>query len=235
MSQEYLGQTFDIHAGGVDLIFPHHENEIAQSEGKTAHKFATFFVEGEHLLVSGQKMAKSAGNFYKLKDLEDKGFDPLSFRYLCLTAHYRDKLNFTWESLSGAQNALNNLREIIRDWDDPKIGCAQYEQDFAKAINNDLGMPQALAILWDMVRSDYPTSAKAKTILEMDKILGLKLDEILGKKMKVPEDIMKLVNERENARKKGDFKESDKKRLELKKLGFEVEDTSSGPKVKVVN
>lgn len=235
MSQEYLGQTFDIHAGGVDLLFPHHENEIAQSEGKTSHKFVNFFVEGEHLLVSGQKMAKSAGNFYKLQDLEDKGFDLLSFRYLCLTAHYRDKLNFTWESLQSSQNALHNLREIIRDWDDPKIGCAQYEQDFVRAINNDLGMPQALAILWDMVRSDYPTSAKAKTLLEMDKILGLKLDEYLGKKIRVPENVMKLVNEREMVRKSGNFKESDKQRLAIKKLGFEVEDTSSGPKVKMVN
>ncbi len=232
MSQEYLGQTFDIHAGGVDLIFPHHENEIAQSEGKTTHKFVNFFVEGEHLLVDGQKMAKSTGNFYKLIDLENKGLDSLSFRYLCLTAHYRDKLNFTWESLQGAQNALHNLRGTIREWDEPEIGCAQYEQDFAGAINNDLGMPQALAVLWDMVKSDYPTSAKAKTILGMDKVLGLKLDEYLGKKIEVPQQIMKLVNQREQARKSEDFKKSDKLRHEIKKLGYEVEDIPSGPKVK---
>ena len=106
MSQEYLcgerSRTIDIHTGAVDLIFPHHENEIAQAEGKTSHKFVNFFVEGEHLLVEGEKMAKSANNFFKLKDLEDKGFNPIEFRYLCLTAHYRDKLNFTWESLKGA-------------------------------------------------------------------------------------------------------------------------------------
>jgi len=232
MSQEYLGQTFDIHTGGVDLIFPHHENEIAQSEGKTTHKFVNFFVEGEHLLVDGAKMAKSVGNFYKMKDLEDKTFDPLAFRYLCLMAHYRDKLNFTWESLQGAQNALHNLRETIREWDEPEIGCAQYEQDFAGVINNDLGMPQALAVLWDMVKSDYPTSAKAKTILGMDKVLGLKLDEYLGKKIEVPQQIMKLVNQREQARKSEDFKKSDKLRHEIKKLGYEVEDIPSGPKVK---
>lgn len=234
MSQEYLGQTFDIHAGGVDLIFPHHENEIAQSEGKTTHKFVNFFVEGEHLLVNGQKMAKSLGNFYRLKDLEDKGFDPLSFRYLCMTAHYRDKLNFTWESLEASQNASNNLRETIRDWDEPNIGCAQYEQDFMEVLNNDLNMPQAVAVMWDMVRSDYPTSAKAKTILEMDKVLGLKLDEYLGKRIEVPEEVMKLVNLRETARKGGDFKKSDKLRHEIKKLGYGILDTPSGPKLKAV-
>lgn len=258
MSQEYLSgersRTIDIHAGGVDLIFPHHENEIAQSEGKTTRKFVNFFVEGEHLLVNGEKMAKSAGNFYKLKDLEDKslsaglpdgrqGFDPLSFRYLCLTAHYRDKLNFTWESLQGAQNALNNLREIIRTWEEPKdlpavrqagrqVGCAQYEQDFMEAVNNDLNMPQAVAVLWDMVKSDYPTSAKAKSLLKFDAILGLNMDEYLGNKIEVPDNVMKLVNRREQARKSGDFKESDRLRTDIKKMGYEVDDTPKGPRLR---
>jgi len=243
MSQEYLGQTLDIHAGGVDLIFPHHENEIAQSEGKTSHKFVNCFVEGEHLLVDGQKMAKSAGNFYKLQNLQDKGFDPLAFRYLCLTAHYRDKLNFTWESLSASQNALNNLRQTLRNWDEPKmsealfvpqIGCAQYEQDFMEAIDNDLNLPQALALLWDTVKSDYPSSAKSKTILEMDKILGLRLEEYLGKPIEIPEEVMHLVRKREQARNTGNFKESDKLRKQIKKLGFQIEDTPTGPKIKTV-
>jgi len=238
MSQEYLSgersRTIDIHTGGVDLLFPHHENEIAQSEGKTSHKFVNFFVEGEHLLVDGQKMAKSAGNFYRLKDLEDKSFDPLSLRYLCLTAHYRDKLNFTWKSLEAAQNALNNLREIIREWNEPKIGCAQYEQDFIEFVNNDLNMPQALAVLWDMVKSDYPQSSKAESLLKMDQILDLRLDEYLGKPVEVPEEVMHLVRKREQARNTGDFKQSDKLRHEIKKLGYEIEDTPSGPKVKVM-
>ena len=232
MSQQYLGETFDIHAGGIDLLFPHHENEIAQSEGKTGKKFVNFFVEGEHLLVEGQKMAKSAGNFFKLKDLEKKGFDPLSFRYLCLTAHYRDKLNFTWESLQAAQNALNNLREEIRGWDEPKIGCAEFEQNFMKAVNNDLNLPQALAIMWDLVKSSNPTSAKAKALLEMDKILGLRLDQYIGKQIEIPEKVQKLINHREQVRKSGDFKKSDKLRHEIKKLGYEIEDTSTGPKTK---
>lgn len=235
MSMEYLGDSIDIHTGGIDHISVHHTNEIAQSEAATGKPFVKYWIHHEFLLIDGEKMSKSKKNFYRIDEILQKGFDPLALRYLFLTAHYRDKLNFTWESLQSAQNAFNNLREIIRDWDNPKIGCAQYEQDFAQAINNDLGMPKALAILWDMVRSDYPKSAKAKTLLEMDKIFGLKLDDFLGKKVEVSENVMKLVNEREKARKSGNFKESDKKRLEIKKLGFEVEDTSSGPKVKVVH
>lgn len=232
MSQEYLGDTFDIHAGAVDLIFPHHENEIAQSEGKTGKKFAVFFIEGEHLLVNGQKMAKSLGNFFTLKDIEDKGFDTLAFRYLVLTAHYRDKLNFTWESLQAAQNALNNLRETVRDWDQPAVGCAEFDQKFKEAVNNDLNIPQALAVMWDLVKSDYPTSAKAKSLLEMDKVLGLKLDEYIGKKLEIPKEVQKLVDQREQARKAGDFKQSDKLRHEIKKLGYEVKDTPKGSKIK---
>ncbi len=232
MSQEYLGDSFDIHVGGIDLLFPHHENEIAQSEGKTDHKFVNYFVHGEHILVQGQKMSKSLNNFYTLKDLKQKGFDPLALRYLFLTAHYRDKLNFTWESLQGAANGLNNLREEVREWDSPNIGCAQFEQDFKEAIDNDLGMPQAVAVLWELLKSDYPTSAKAKTILEMDQVLGLELDKYLGKKTEVPVKVRELVEKREQARKSGDFKESDRLRIEIKKLGFAVEDTPKGPKLR---
>ncbi len=241
MSQEYLGITFDIHAGGVDLIFPHHENEIAQSEGKTSHKFVNFFVEGEHLLVDGQKMAKSSGNFYKLKDLEDKNFDPFALRYLCLTAHYRDKLNFTWESLGSAQNALNNLREQIRGWEvssglseQANLQDNPFWQKFAQAARNDLNMPQAVGVLWEMVHSDDSISSKAKVILEMDKILGLNLNDYLGKSIEVPKEVMELIEKRENVRKKGDFTASDIIRKKINAAGYEIEDTPSGPKVKSV-
>lgn len=233
MSQDTLGETLDIHAGGVDLIFPHHENEIAQSEGKTGKKFANFFIEGEHLLIDNQKMAKSLGNFYTLRDLKVKGYDPLAYRYLDLTAHYQDKLNFTWESLQAAQNALNNLREEVRTWEQPGEIDDKIWQRFMEAVNNNLNTPQAVAVLHEMVRSDTPTSRKSATILQMDKILGLKLDEYLGKPLEVPVEVQKLVEEREEARKNKDFTKSDKLRDKIKEMGFEVGDTPSGPKIRI--
>lgn len=232
MSMEYLGDSFDIHTGGIDHIPVHHTNEIAQSEAATGKLFVKYWVHHNFLIVDGEKMSKSKKNFYRIDEVIEKGFDSLALRYLFLTAHYRDKLNFTWESLQAAQNALNNLREVIRGWEQPKIGCAQFEQDFEAAIDNDLNVPQALAVLWELVKSDYPTSAKAKSILEMDKILGLKLDEYLGKAIEVPEKVQKLVNKREQARKSGDFKASDELRHKIKKLGYEIEDTPAGPKIK---
>lgn len=232
MSQQILGDTLDIHIGGIDLIFPHHENEIAQSEAKTGKKFVNYFVHGEFLLVNGQKMSKSLKNYFTLRDIEAKGFEPLAFRYLVLTARYRDKLNFTWESLEAAQNALNNLREEIRLLEQPGNVDIRYWQKFLDAANNDLGIPQALALLHEMVRSDTPTSSKSATILEMDKVLGLGLDKYLGKPLEVPEGVQKLVREREDARKVGDFQRADELRHEIKKLGFEVEDKPAGPQLK---
>ncbi len=235
MSQKFLGDSFDIHGGAVDLIFPHHENEIAQSEGKTGQKFANFFVEGEHLLVDGKKMSKSLGNIYTLRDIEEKNIEPLAFRYLVLTAHYRDKLNFTWESLTAAQNALNNLREQIRAWEQPKEPDPRYWQKFQDSANNDLNIPQAVAVMWEMVHNQElnpSTSEKSATLLEMDKILGLGLDEYIGKPLEVPGEVSKLVEERENARKSGDFNKADELRNQIKKLGFEIEDTPQGPWVK---
>jgi len=239
MSQEYLGDTFDIHAGGIDLMFPHHENEIAQSQGKTGKPFVNYFLHGEHILVDNKKMSKSLKNFYTLRDLEEKGIDPLVLRYLYLTAHYRDKLNFTWESLQAAQNALNNLREEIRGWEtengpsgQSNLDVGQFWQRFLEVANNDLNMPQAVGVLHDLIRSDYPTASKARTILEMDKILGLGLEDYVGKPIEVPDEIKKLVEKREHVRSSGDFKNSDKLRKEIKKLGYEVEDTPEGPRIK---
>ncbi len=232
MSQEYLGDTLDIHVGGVDLLFPHHENEIAQSEGKTGKVFVNFFIHGEMLLVDGGKMSKSLKNFYLLKDLIGRGFDPLAFRYLVLTAHYRDKLNFTWESLQAAQNTLDRIKEKIRAWERPKDELGYYWHTFIEPARTDLNMPPAVAPLHEVLSSDHTTSSMSKDLLEMDKILGLKLDEYLGKKTIVPDNVQKLINEREKFRKSGDFKKSDKLRKEIKNLGFEIEDTSSGPKLK---
>ncbi len=233
MAMEYLGDTIDIHTGGIDHIAVHHTNEIAQSEAASGKPFVKYWVHHNFLQVDGEKMSKSKKNFYRIEEIVEKGFDSLALRYLFLTAHYRDKLNFTWESLGAAQNALNNLREIIRNWDAPEIGCAGFEQDFAAAVNNDLNMPQAVAIVWEMVHSDQPTSAKAKTILEMDKILGLGLDQYLGKPIEIPAKVQKLLEKRESARKAGDFKKADELRLKIEiKENVIVQDTAAGTVLK---
>ena len=235
MAQDFLGETIDIHAGGIDLMFPHHENEIAQSEARSGKEFVNYFIHGDHVLVDGKKMSKSLGNFYKLSDLEEKGFDPLAYRYLVLSAHYRDKLNFTWESVQSAQNALTNVRNQIMDWDVPaERGIEEYEKRFLEAMNDDLGTPQALAIMWELVKSDAPSAQKAATLIKMDEILGLDLAGYINKQVEVSEDVQELLEKREKAREQKNFELSDTLRDEIKEKGFEVLDTPEGPKVKKI-
>jgi len=260
ISTTELGQPFDIHAGGVDLIFPHHENEIAQSEAATGKKFVRFWLHGEHLLVNGQKMSKSLGNFYTLRDLEKRKFNPLAFRYLILTSHYRSKLNFTWQSLEAAQKALNNLyNEITRINADKKpiyadkksalisqnpeagtsrrYGAGQhksaYKKIFLEAINDDLNTPKALSLVWQIIKDNRLSSTTKKQLLfEFDKVLGLGLDKI--KPIKIPQKIKKLVAQREKLRANKQFIQADRLRKKIEKLGYRVEDTTLGPKVKKI-
>lgn len=232
ISMEYLGDTFDIHTGGIDHIPVHHTNEIAQSEAATDKTFVRFWVHHNFLLVDGEKMSKSKKNFYTIDDLIEKGFDPLAFRYLILTAGYRDKLNFTWESLGSASNALNNLRSEIRAWESPDRVDQNFWQRFLDSANNDLGIPQAVAVMWELIKSDLPSGIKSATLLKMDEVMGLGLEKFVGKSLEIPENVQNLLKERENARKSGDFKKSDKLRHEIKKLGFEIEDTQKGSKIK---
>lgn len=230
MSMKYLGESFDIHAGGVDLLFPHHENEIAQSETATGKKFVNFWVEGEHLLVKGQRMAKSLGNFYTLEDIEKKKFNPLSFRYLALSAHYRSKLNFTWEALQNAQHTYQRLKNIvgsIKKEKSPTAGGNQkYLSEFAKATNDDLNMPQALAVLWKLIR-DTKATGKYLTIKKMDQILSL--DLFKKTKIALPATIKKLAKEREKARQNKNWPKADELRQKIESLGWIIEDTSRGP------
>ncbi len=228
MSMKYLGETFDIHIGGEDLAATHHPNEIAQSEAATGKPFVRHWMHGAFLLVDGGRMGKSLGNAYTVSDVEQRGFDPLTVRYLYLTAHYRDKLNFTWKSLEAAQHALDNLRDMVRTWDAPRIGCAEYEQQFATSLMNDLATPQALATLWDMVKSEYPTSAKHASLLKMDEVFGLRLSQV--QKQPLTRDEQRLLAEREEARKRRDFSTADRIRATLEKAGLIIEDTVQGPK-----
>lgn len=231
MSQSLLGETIDIHTGGIDLIFPHHENEIAQSEAKTGESpFVKYWVHAAHMLVDNKKMSKSLNNFYTLSDLNKRDFEPLALRYLFLQTHYRQEMNFTWEALEGAQNALRRLRKEFVSFDKPKIGCAEFEAKFLEAINNDLNMPKALSVVWEVLNSTYPSSAKAETLLKFDKVLGLSLErseEMIKKNEKeVPEEIRKLLSERENLRKNKKYDEADKIREKIIEMGFNVEDKS---------
>ncbi len=237
MSQSILGNKIDLHLGGADLIFPHHENEIAQSEAKTGEKpFVKYWVHGAHILVNGKKMSKSLHNFFTLSELEEQEYDPLALRYLYLQTHYRQEMNFTFEALEGAQNALKKLYDEVSSWDEPKIGCAEFEERFLEAINDDLNMPRALAVTWELVKSAYPTSAKAESLFKFDKILGLNLAEA-KKKLRaedVPEDVRKLLEEREQLRKQRRFHLADQIRGKIKKLGYDVEDKQGKTEIKRV-
>lgn len=232
MSMKYLGEAFDIHTGGEDNKFPHHECEIAQSETATGKTFVNYWFHTRFLMVDGQKMSKSLKNFHTLEDLAKKGFSPLSLRYLFLTAHYRTNLNFTWKSLEAAQNALNNLYDAVSQMGAAKVGCAEFERQFKEAINNDLDTPRAIAIMWELVKSQYPDSAKKQTLLMMDKVLGLGLDKIKRKNAKIPQEIKDLADAREKARQEKNWTLADKIREEIEADGFLVEDSPIGQKIK---
>ena len=241
MSIKYLGQTFDIHAGAVDLIFPHHENEIAQSEGATGKPFARFFMEGEHLLADGEKMSKSLGNVYTLRDIEKRGENPLAFRYLVLTAHYRTKLNFTFESLYAAQNSLNKIYAFVKNLLTlkPKTkkseNIKKFKDEFKKAISDDLNTPKAIAVMWRLINdcNKNPKNFNPKDVLnilyEFDKIFSINLKKI--KIEKPPKEVKILVKERERHRKNKEWKKADEARERLKKIGWTAEDMSDGTKI----
>jgi len=242
MSMKYLGETFEIHTGGEDHIPIHHENEIAQSEAATGKPFVRFWMHGAFLQVDGGKMSKSLHNFYRIEDLEAKGFESLAFRYFCLLGHYRSPLNFTWESLSGAQNALRNLREdIIRLKKEEMSGIGFKPEDaeglkqhFLEAVNDDLNMPQALAVTWEAVRM-LKGEVLWETLLKFDKVLGLELKDLEAlerERSEIPSEILVLAREREEARKAKDWKRADELRKKARGSGYLFEDTPKGTVVK---
>ena len=235
MSMKYLGENFDIHSGGEDNIFPHHEDEIAQSEAAKGKKVVNSWYHAGFLLVDGQKMARRKGNVFTIADIEKKGINPLAFRYLALTAHYRSRLNFTWKSLEAANTALTNLYRAVTGLamqEEPAFGCAEYEENFLKALNDDLDTPKALAILQDLIKSKYPPRCKLATLYKFDQVLGLDFEKVAHEASKVPAEVQKLVDEREQVRVNKDFKESDRLRKRIEDAGYEVVDTEKGPKLK---
>ena len=244
MSSKYLGDTFDIHTGGVDLIFPHHTNEIAQSEAATSKKFVHYWLHNEHLLVEGKKMSKSLGNFYTLRDILKKGYSPMAIRLLLLSTHYRQKLNFTFKGLESAKNSVGrlndfifNLRHIKEGEDNPKVKelIEKAEQRFEEKMDDDFNISEALAVVYDFVNKIYKLKISKK---DAEKSLDLmkKFDSVLGvidfKQQEIPKEIIELKNKREKARKDKDFELADKLRDEIISKGYIIEDTSKGPKIK---
>lgn len=227
MAMKYLGKRVDIHTGGIDHIPIHHENEIAQSEAVTGEQWVNYWLHGEFLQVDGGKMAKSLNNFYTLSNLAERGYDPLAFRYLCLNAHYRTPLNFTWDGLSAAQTSLNRLRQgfqrLPQDSSPPDVNLLD---KFLAAINDDLNIPLALSFAWEAVRSGNPGSRTL--VAKFDQVLGLRLDAELPRQQELPPELAGLLEERNQARANKDWSRSDQLRDELASKGVTVKDTKDG-------
>jgi len=228
MAQKYLGDFFDIHCGGEDHIPVHHTNEIAQTEARVGTRLANFWMHAYFLLSNDVKMAKSAGGFLRLQALIDRGYDPLAYRYLCLTAHYRTQLNFTWDALDAAAKGLERLRNGIFALVEPGDTDAAYRERFTAEINDDLNLPRALALAWEVLRGDLAPGTKRATLLEFDRVFGLGLASWAPQAESIPEPIAALAAARAAARKSRQWAEADRLRAELQAAGWEMEDRSDG-------
>ena len=231
MSMKYLGETFDIHTGGVDHIPVHHNNEIAQSESATGEKYVNYWVHNAFMNIEGGKMAKSDGNFLRLQSIKDKGISPLAYRYWLLGARYSSPMNFSWEALEGANNAFKKLETHILELGETSGAVHEkYHQEFLKLLNDDLDTPKALALVWEVLGdSSLSDSDKKATLFDFDTVLGLGLKNI--KTEPIPAEVYVLADEREIARKNKDYAKSDELRKKIEELGYLVKDTESGPKI----
>lgn len=234
MGQKYLGEVFDIHTGGIDLIPTHHENEIAQSKGACGKIPAHYWIHGEYILINGGKMSKSLNNAYLVKDLEQRGYEPLSYRLFTYSSSYRTKLNFTWEGIETSQKSLEKLKagyqkhlqgkEEIQEQE-----IAKYEEDFHQAINDDLNMPLAMSVVWEIIKNPKKSPKLAELLLKFDQVLALKIDQpILIENEKIPKEIIELAEKRKQARQNRDWQESDRLREEIKTKGYNIEDNKDG-------
>ncbi|MCR4311977.1 MAG: cysteine--tRNA ligase [Candidatus Uhrbacteria bacterium] len=233
MSEKYLGVPFDIHTGGIDHIAVHHENEIAQTLAARGVMEANVWLHNEFLQVDGGKMGKSLGNAYSLDDLAEHGIEPLAYRLFILGAHYRSPINFTWESVGAAQNAFAKLREACRELPKPAAEAdAATMERFMAAMADDLNTPEALAEFWMTLNSAMEPSKKSATLLAMDEVLGLAIEDVIARPLVIPEAVQKLMAERETVRAAKDWDHADELRDAIAQLGFVVEDTPDGQKVK---
>lgn len=245
MGMKYLGESFDIHTGGIDHIAVHHTNETAQSEAATGKSFVKYWMHGEFLQIDSKRMGKSEGNFITLETLIDRGFDPLAYRYFTYSAHYRQVLNFSWENLEASARAFGSLREILSEIKNTAFGRTSlsaekmdkiddFRKKFEEAIYDDLNMPQVLAVLWAVLKSNIPSGDKFDLAILFDEVLGLRLSEVPSTKYQVPKNVEVLVKKREELRREKKWDEADKVRAEIEKMGFIVEDASLESKVKKI-
>jgi len=241
MSRKYLGDEFDIHTGGVDHIPVHHENEIAQSEALLGKPAVRYWLHGEFLLVDGGKMSKSLGNTYTIADLKKRGINPLAYRYMCLNANYRSKLNFTWDGIKAAQVALDRLLEGVlahkNAGEQAKVDSAvvaSFERDFEDAINDDLNIPRAIGVAWNVARYGTKAYNLYELLLKMDSVFGLDFDKAAEKvdnaAQELDPEIEELINRRQQARKEKNWKVADEIRDKLREMGIQLEDTPQGVK-----
>ena len=244
MSIKYLGDKFDIHTGGVDNIFPHHEGEIAQSEGFTGRPVVNSWVHGQHLLADGVKMAKSAGNSFIMSDIEAQGLDPMAFRYLCMTARYNTRLNFTFTSLRAAQRGLQRLKNRVWQWmieaeeasvtggaDPDGAAIEEWTQRFFDTVNSNLDMPGALALTWEMARSDLDSATKLSLIERYDEVLGLGLLGV-GDEYETPPEALEQLLRRAHLRDMAEYSAADQIRAALEEVGYVVEDHERGSRIR---
>jgi len=240
MAMKYLGDTIDIHTGGIDHITIHHPNEIAQSEAATGKPLAHYWLHGEFLKVNNKKMSKSAGTFYVLKDIIDKGFDPLDFRYFALQAHYRFPQNFTWESLEGARSARQLINEqaailltLTHEKTLPDVSGHELKERFAAFLADDLNSPGALSVMWEVVkRKELPNEVRLALLFDFDQVLGLRLEKTDTIYTEFSKDeiaeINELLNDRENAKKAKDWSKADELRNRLTEESVRIIDTPAG-------
>lgn len=227
MAMKYLGETIDLHSGGIDHIPVHHTNEIAQSEAATDKEFVRYWFHNDFLILNEGKMAKSEGNIITLQDLEKKGFEPVVYRFFNLSSHYRSKLNFTWEALEGANNSWEKYKNKFFDLGN-KTGKVNQEllDEFTSYINNDLAVPQALAVAWKVFKANINDFDKRATILEFDKVLGLGMAELESpEREKAPQEVIDLAEARMQARNDKRYDKADEIRKTIENMGWEVEDT----------
>jgi cysteinyl-tRNA synthetase len=232
MSAKYLGTFFDIHSGGEDHISVHHPNEIAQTEACYGTRLANFWMHGYFLQLDKDRMSKSSGEFLRIQSLIDRGYDPLVYRYFALNANYRSKLTFTWEGLDSAMTSLNRLRTTVFEMGDPGTVDEDYIDNFTEQVNNDLNMPRALAVTWDLIRSDLSNSTKKATLEMFDRVLGLNLTGWKPQEEVVAEDITRLLEKRQKARVRKNWAEADAIREQINAAGYQIKDTSEGPQLK---